>query len=446
MKHLGMLHTHSDRYGLPLATASDAAASAYRDGIDLMLSAWPGADAAFDRAIALDPGFALAHAARARVHQSYAQPVKAKAAIAEARRLAHHANARDQSHVLTLALAIDGQSERALAAALSHLSDWPTDAVIMSLPLGAFGLFAFSGRADHNQARVDLCDRYAQHYGDDWWFSGYRGWSHTENGNMGLGRDLTERALAMRPANANAAHALAHAMFEAGATGEADAFITKWLPSYDRRGILHAHIWWHQALAGLEQGDTARALAIYTDHLAPAVTAAVPLNAMSDCASLLWRLQLSETPVPQRLWRDVAAYADAAFPRTGVTFADVHMAMIDAATGNRAAAAARIDALQQRLADTTLTAGPVVIAISRATHAFAEGDYAECVRLLEPVAADVVRIGGSHAQREIFEDMLLVAHLNCGHRDAALAILDRRLHHTSSARDGYWRRTATAIA
>jgi hypothetical protein len=56
-----------DRYGLALSTSSEAAA-AYRDGIDLMLSAWPGAAEAFDAAIAADSDFALAHAARARLH------------------------------------------------------------------------------------------------------------------------------------------------------------------------------------------------------------------------------------------------------------------------------------------------------------------------------------------------------------------------------------------
>jgi hypothetical protein len=55
-----------DRYGLALSTSSEAAA-AYRDGIDLMLSAWPGAAEAFDAAIAADSDFAQAHAARARL-------------------------------------------------------------------------------------------------------------------------------------------------------------------------------------------------------------------------------------------------------------------------------------------------------------------------------------------------------------------------------------------
>ena len=49
------LMVHLDRYGQPLSTNSSAAAIAYRDGIDSMLSAWPGAAEAFDRAVADDP-------------------------------------------------------------------------------------------------------------------------------------------------------------------------------------------------------------------------------------------------------------------------------------------------------------------------------------------------------------------------------------------------------
>ena len=69
-----------DRYDLPLTTASDRAAAHYRDGVDCMLSAWHGAEDAFDRAIAEDSGFALAHIARARVHQLNMEGTGARAA------------------------------------------------------------------------------------------------------------------------------------------------------------------------------------------------------------------------------------------------------------------------------------------------------------------------------------------------------------------------------
>src|SRR5262245_48277457 len=110
------------------------------------------------------------------------------------------------------------------------------------------GLFAFSGMADHDQARVDLCGRYANHYGDDWWYLFNHGWALTENNDIKRGRAMTERAFAMREANANAVHALLHAMFEDGSVDDADALVDRWIPTYDRSGILHGHIRWHQAL------------------------------------------------------------------------------------------------------------------------------------------------------------------------------------------------------
>src|SRR5215469_11508201 len=58
----------ADRYGLPLSTSSSAR-DAYVEGCDLVLTAYPGAVSAFDRAIADDPGFVLAHACRARALQ-----------------------------------------------------------------------------------------------------------------------------------------------------------------------------------------------------------------------------------------------------------------------------------------------------------------------------------------------------------------------------------------
>ncbi|MBK3411021.1 tetratricopeptide repeat protein, partial [Methylobacterium sp. IIF1SW-B5] len=73
---------HHDRRFLPLSTASDTAAAQYREGIDLMLAAWPGAAEALDAAIAADPGFALAHAARARLHAMRGEPAAARACIA----------------------------------------------------------------------------------------------------------------------------------------------------------------------------------------------------------------------------------------------------------------------------------------------------------------------------------------------------------------------------
>ncbi len=429
-----------DLYGLPVSTPSDSAARAYRQGIELMLAGWPGASEALELAIEADPDFALAHAARSRMHLIYGDMPLAQEKAAMARQLVErNGTAREKSHVEILALTTQGQSVKALEMALGHLENWPRDALIMSLPLGAFGLFAFSGMANHDQARVDLCERHAGHYGDDWWFLTYRGWSHTENGSLVAGRAITERAFGKRRENAHALHALAHAMFEDGSTGDAEALIEGWLPIYHRSGLMYGHVAWHQALLALEQGDTGRASAIYFERIQPRVNQAPPLNAMTDGVSLLWRLQASGQPVAGDACRDLAEYAEHRFPRAGNSFIDVHMAMLAAMTGNATALEQRLTDLDLRRASGKLPAGSVVPDICRAARAFAAQDFRDCVEILEPAAAEVVRIGGSHAQREMIEDTLLIALMKCGEAAKARDLLDRRLHRRPSQRDARWR-------
>ncbi|HDR9173052.1 TPA: tetratricopeptide repeat protein [Burkholderia vietnamiensis] len=429
-----------DRYSLPLSTTSDLAAERYRSGVDLLLSLWPGVAETLDEAIAADPDFALAYAARARFHAIRAQVTEARDKIAKATELvACNGTERERSHVNVLSLAINGQSAKALTAALAHADQWPRDILILSLPLGAFGLFAFSGMADHDQARVDLCERHARHFdADDWWFNTYRGWAHGENGDVKLGRTLTERALELRRHNVNAVHAVSHVLYEAGASDDAEAVISGWLPEYDRSGVLHNHIAWHGALLALERGDTDRALAIYNENIAPAVATGVPINVVSDTSSFLWRMQAYGHAVPAEMWDDAAKYASAYFKQAGFPFADVHMAMIAAATGDKAALGQRADALANMVATGSLPAGPVVPAICRAALAFAEENYTRCAEILEPVAHEVVRIGGSGAQREIVEDTLLVSLMRSGDVTKARALLDKRLHRRPSLRDTNW--------
>lgn len=430
----------SDDRGLFLSTTSEAAVEAYRTGVDLMLSLWTGATQALRKAIVFDPEFALAHAALARQYAISAQTTEAKATIAKAEKLVERQGTeREISHVQTLSLAINGKSQKALSAALEHIDRWPRDILILGLPLGAFGLFAFSGMHDHDQARVTLCERYAAHFNAaDWWFLTYRGWSHTENGNVSYGRSLTELALEQRGNNANAAHALVHAFHESGASDETQAFLGDWLPGYDRKAILHGHIAWHGALAALEQGNAELAIDSYIRHVAPSVSAGTPINIVSDSASLLWRLEAYGHEVPAGRWRETADYAASYFQQPGFAFADFHLAMIAAATGDTEAMEQRVQTLERLSLENALPAGHVVPALCRSLEAFARKDYHACTQLLERFAGEAVRIGGSGAQREIVEDTLLVSLMSQGLVSKAQSLLNKRLDRRPSTRDTLW--------
>jgi hypothetical protein len=80
----------------------------------------------------------------------------------------------------------------------------------------------------------------------------------------------------------------------------------------------------------------------------------------------------------------------------------------------------------------------IVLPLVQGIAAFAQGEYAQSARLLEPVCPQLVRIGGSHAQREVFEDTLLEAYLRAEQFDKAEAMLGERLQRRASVRDTFW--------
>lgn len=430
----------ADHRGLPLSTTPEAAAP-YSEAVELMFAAWPGAGGRLEAALTQDPEFALAHAARARGLALAGNVQAGREGMAVARTLvARNGTERERSHVEVLALATEAPPHVAIPAVLAHVDQWPRDALILSLPLGAFGLFAFSGMADHDPARVELCARHAAHYAaaDDWFLTMY-GWALAENGEVARGRAMIEQAFALQRRSANAVHALAHAMFEGGQNDQAADLIAGWLPDYPRAGVLHGHIAWHGALIALEQGDAGRALAIYEADVKPGVSRGMPINVLSDAASLFWRLEAYGHPAPPGGWAAIADYAHDQFPQPGHAFIDMHMALVEAATGDRAGLDRRLAALDAMAVDGRMPAGPVVPATARAARAFADGDYAACAAILGPLTADIARIGGSGAQRQVIHETLLVALMCAGEVEKARALLDARLHRRPSPRDERWR-------
>src|SRR3989442_5546757 len=93
----------TDRYGLPLSTASTVAAERYQEGMDKLLSYSFGADRAFAAAVAADPGFALGHAGAALFALFQGDGSTAKAAIDRAPGLVAGATRRDQQHLAVAA-------------------------------------------------------------------------------------------------------------------------------------------------------------------------------------------------------------------------------------------------------------------------------------------------------------------------------------------------------
>ncbi|WP_149539053.1 tetratricopeptide repeat protein [Siccirubricoccus phaeus] len=408
-----------DRLGLALSTGSAAAAAAFREGNDLLVTHWPGAAAAFDRAIAADPGFAMAHAARAHAALRAGDAAAVPRHLAAAEALAAGTTERERRHIGYFGLLLRGQGAAALAALPDHMRDFPRDALVLDTAITPNGLIGSSGRADRHDYLIGLMEGLAPYYGNDWWFGAMHGMALSEAGRPAAGRPKVEAALAARPEHAWGAHALAHICYESGEVAAGIGFLRAWLPGYAREGTLYSHLAWHQALGELAAGDTEAAWATYLAGCGPASHTGPVRLKLTDGVSFLLRWELAGQARPAEAWGGMLGFARAMFPRPGFAFADLHVALAEAMAGDGAALERWVAEVRALEAAGRYPSGPVLPACAAGFAAFARGDYAGAVEALAPVAAERDRIGGSRAQMDLVEFTLLRACLLAGQPERA---------------------------
>ena len=432
-----MTATFTDRYGLEMTADSQAAADHYMEGIDLTLSADAGAPEKFEAAIEADEGFALGYAALARLRQLSGDREAAKRLINRARRFADGLGRRERQHVSAINSIINDDLTTALASVREHIKEFPRDAFVLAPATSVLGLIGFSGRQGRNVEQLQFLDTVAKHYEDDWWFLTTYAFAHNEAGDSTAALSLVERALELRPRNGHGAHTMAHVHFETGQADEGVTFLRDWLPGYESKAQLHRHNQWHYALFLLQTGDLDGALDVYERHIRPGVDDPAPMGTLMDSSSLLWRVQLAE---PERTlpWGPIAELSAAEFARPGNQFVDAHNALAYAGCGDTAALEQLIESLWEHERSGKARAGEMVPKIAESLEAFANEDYARASEILEPIADQVVRLGGSHAQREVFEDTLIEAWLRAGEGEQAATLLTERLGRRPSATDQQW--------
>ena len=427
-----------DRFGFPLTTSSQTAAEHFVEGVDLFLAQSFGPEESFQRAVEADEGFAAAHAGVALMAMYRVAPAEARASAERARSLAPGASRREQQQVEAIGFFINGQGPKALALIREHLVEFPRDILMLRLAsrlmiLGCSG----SGVANFPQELLGLCKSVAPEYGDDWAFLGQHSFAHHESGLLDEALQLAERSLELHPTNANASHSVAHVFFERGDHSMGGDFLGNWLTGYDNRAPFHVHLSWHHALFQLAMGRYEQAVGLYEEDIRPSVVAKSQIS-IADSASLMWRLQIYGGSPPPLPWEEVTAQAAPAAEKPGPAFRDAHAALAFAASGYEADLGRMIDGLLTMAGEGNALAREVTLPLVQGISAFAHEDYHEAVRLIEPVFPQLTRIGGSHAQREVFEDTLLEAYLRAEQFDKAEDLLRTRLSRRTSARDMFW--------
>jgi tetratricopeptide (TPR) repeat protein len=408
-----------DQYDNPLSTTSDAARDHYVAGLDLLLAGQPGITDAFRSAVNAEPAFVLGLVALARGHQFEGDMAAASAAMAAAKALPGPATRREASHLNAFGLLVDGKTQQAYAAIRAHVTEFPRDALVAQTCSSVFGLIGFSGKPGREAEILAYTAALLPHYGEDWWCLSQYAFALCETGNLDAASDYIDRSLALNPLNANAAHVRSHVHYEAGETALGISFLADWLKSHDRNGYLFGHLSWHAALWSLEQGDTETMWQRIQTDILPDVSNGLPINVLTDTASILYRAELAGEHVPQEYWTRISAYARQFFPKSALGFTDIHAALAHAMAGDG-------DALMIFIDSPNPVTGNLIIPVAEAYRALAAQHWEDGVTLLVSAMGDHARLGGSRAQRDLLEFSLLGALLRMGKGEEAKRLLALR--------------------
>jgi tetratricopeptide (TPR) repeat protein len=427
-----------DRYGMTLSTSSPAAAERWLEGVDLLLSQNFGPSARFQEAVELDEGFALAYSGLAYMQMLAGQTEEAKESANRAIALEKGITRRERQQIQAISLFANGKGRDSIALIRQHLAQYPRDAVMMRLAQRLFMLgCSGAGVPNFPEELLALLRTLERACGNDWAFLGQYAFAHHETGRLDEAMPLAQRSLDQYPTNAVASHSVTHVFFEKGQPSEGGDFLGNWLKGFDSRAPYHVHLSWHQALFELALGHYQQVYDLYESDIRPSVVSKSAAS-LADSASLLWRLQMYGGESPPTPWEEVRDQAAPAAQRPGPAFRDAHAALAFAASGDRTLLDQQISRLKADAEKGDLLAREVTLPLVQGIDSFSQGDYQTASCLLEPLYPQLTRIGGSHAQREVFEDTLLEAYLRAQQFDKAEDMLRSRLKQRASVRDTFW--------
>jgi tetratricopeptide (TPR) repeat protein len=437
----------SDARGLPLTAATSEAVA----NLDATVTAYCGlrndTGDCLKRALAADPNLVMGHILRGYFMMLFgkrALAARAENALAAAEAATRTAGTteRERSHLAALSAWIRGEQRKALAGWGAILLDHPRD--IVALKLAQYVSF-YLGDSKEMRASIDRVlyawDADVPGYG---FVLGCHAFGAEESGDYGEAELIGRRAIDLNSADVWAAHAVAHVMEMQGRVREGIAWIDSLDGEWGDINNFVFHVRWHRCLFYLELERYEKVLELY-DREVRAESTDEYLD-VTNAVALLWRLEQAGVEVGAR-WAELAVHAAIHIDDHMLVFADVHYLMALAAKGD-------VDAVQRWLESSRCYArssdedeaplmGEVGLTLAEAVLAHRLGNWGRVVDVLLPARQAIRRIGGSHAQRDLFEQMLIDAALKDGRLKLVRALLSERLQQRPHNAWG-WKHTARA--
>ncbi len=428
----GDMAQHQDQWGNPVTAANSDAVTAMDQTIMAYLGFRLDTGNHLKQALAADPEMPLALIYSGFFFLLFCHPkmhARGMAARDHAARIIDGADANPREHQCMAALDAwaDGDWHRASAAFESILLDHPLDA--MALRLSHYLHFYMDGGRAMRQSSARVLPFWTMDQPGAGFVQAIHAFGLEENGEYEAAERHARTAIEINPADLWGIHAGAHVMEMQGRHREGIGWIASQADNWAAgTNNFRFHVWWHRALFHLELGEHATVLDLY-DREIRAESTEEYLD-ITNGTALLWRLEQQGADVGSR-WIELADRSAERVADHLLCFADLHYAMALGATGRDSESTALLDAMRRANVDETGTQGTVYrqvgIALSEAIIDARRGLHDRVVDVLLPLRHLFALVGGSHAQRDIFERMLLESALAAGRSKLARALAAERV-------------------
>jgi len=443
--------TNQDRRGVATSAADQTEIDAVDDALELFLDYELSAGAAVKQVLGDHPGSVLATVVRGYMMlmlETVAVQPKVAALAQAALGESDHAVERERLHLRALGQWAAGDVRTAASTWDRLLAQDPLD--LLALKMHHYTTF-WTGRANVLLATVEsVLDAWDETTAGYDHVLGMYAFALNETGRFEHAEEIGRRAVAANAEDLWSVHAVAHALEMQGDLAGGDALFDVEPDQWATKNPFVGHMWWHAGLFAWSRGDYDRVLTLYDERLRPASTEF--FLDLQNLSSLLTRLELAGVDVGHR-WDELGDYAADRIGDHVLTFTDVHCALTLLRTGRTEELTAFTTSLQAHRAAVSSddATGPatvgldVAIELCHALELDAAGDPVAAAERLAAVRGDLGPIGGSHAQRDLFDLLLIDLVERARDLDQALALLRARARRWPRSAPT-WHRYAAALA
>ncbi|KZL19254.1 hypothetical protein PsAD2_02005 [Pseudovibrio axinellae] len=377
-----------------------------------------------------DPDFAMAQATRGLFclllgrREMTATAFEAYAIADQCRR---DTQVTDREHAVVDALNdwLHGSLSKAAERLDEVLLKYPRDALIMKL---VHAIRFVLGQPSRMRSSIEgVISAYEDEHVAKGYVLGCYAFSLEESGDFEKAERVGRNAVEIQHDDAWGLHAVAHVLDMTGKSEEGIKWLDDRPQAWEHCNNFGYHVWWHLALLHLDRGNIERVLELYDQKFRKDHTD--DYRDISNAASMLVRLELEGIKVGQR-WEELAINSEKHIDDSCNVFADLHY-MLALLGDNRRQASDHLLSRMRAFGEedssemsqiTKTTGSPTASGLMQ----FKNGNFFSAYHHLAEARPLLRTVGGSHAQRDVFERITIEAALRAGLCQEAKRMIDER--------------------